>query len=233
MTSPSTNADVYADLRAEVIALARGLTADEAALTVPQSPAWSIRDVVAHVVGIIDDILCDNLEGLGSDDWTAAQLAKRADSTLDEICDEWETLASPFRELGEANPVMAMRAGADLVTHHHDALQALGRTGERETAAVRMALERYGPYFCERAEQAGLPTVRVEAGDQIWQSGAGASAGGGEPAAVLTASAFEMLRAFSGRRSAAQILAMDWTGDAEPYLAVVSPYGMPTEDVVE
>lgn len=227
MANESTNADVYADLRAEIILLARGLAADAAALKVPQSPAWSVRDVVAHVVGIVDDILSDNLDGIGADDWTAAHLATRADRTLDEICDEWEALAAPFRQLGEANPVMAMRAGADLITHHHDVLQALDRKGERDTPAVRMALERYGPYFCERAEQAGLPTVRVEAGDQIWQSR------DGEPAAVLSASAFEMLRAFSGRRSAAQILAMNWAGDANPYLAVVSPYGLPTEDVVE
>ena len=90
-----------------------------------------------------------------------------------------------------------------------------------------MGLERYGPFFCERAEHAGLPVVRVEAGPQVWQSG------DGEPVAVLTGSAFDLLRAFSGRRSAAQILSMDWTGDAEPYVSVVSPYGLPLEDVSE
>ena len=227
MTNQLANAEVYADLRAETIALARSLTAEEATLKVPQSPAWSIRDVIAHVVGIVDDILSDNLSGIGTDRWTDVHLSKRADKSLGEICDEWESLAPPFRALGEANPVMAMRAGADLITHHHDIRQALGRQGERDTAAVRMALERYGPFFCERAEQAGLPTVRIEAGEQIWQSR------DGEPVAVLAGSAFELLRALSGRRSAAQILAMNWTGDAEPYLDVVTPYGLPTEDVIE
>jgi uncharacterized protein (TIGR03083 family) len=227
MTNPLSNAEIYADLRAEFIALARSLTADEAARKAPQSPAWSIRDVIAHVVGIVDDMLSDNLAGIGTDSWTAAHLAKRVDNSLADICDEWEALGPAFRSLGEANPVIPMRAGADLITHYHDVLQALGRPGARDTAAVRMALERYGPFFCERAEQAGLPTVRIEAGDRVWQSAEG------DPAAILTASAFEMLRALSGRRSPAQIVAMKWTGDAEPYLAVVSPYGLPAEDVLE
>ncbi len=227
MTKRSANGEVYAGLRTEVIALARSLTAEEAELKVPQSPDWSIRDVIAHVVGIVDDILSDNLAGIGTDSWTEVHVSSRVHMTLDEICDEWNALAPRFSALGEANPVMPMRAGADLITHYHDILQALGRQGDRDTAPVRMALERYGPFFCERAGNAGLPVVRIEAGEQVWQSG------DGEPAAILTGSAFDLLRAFSGRRSAAQILAMDWLGDAERYVSVASPYGVPAEDVVE
>ena len=227
MTKQQTNAAVYADLRADTIALVRGLTALEVELKVPQSPDWSISDVVAHVVGIIDDILSGNLADIGTDSWTNAQVTSRVGATLDEVCDEWMLLAPRFEALGEATPVMAMRAGADLVTHHHDIRQALGRSGDQDTPAVRMGLERYGPFFCERAATAGLPIVRVTAGAQTWQSA------NGEPAAVLTGSTFDLLRAFSGRRSAAQIRAMDWTGDPEPYLAVVTPYGLPSDDVIE
>jgi uncharacterized protein (TIGR03083 family) len=232
MTKQQTNAAVYADLRTDTIALVQSLTAQEVELKVPQSPDWSIRDVVAHVVGIIDDILSNNLADIGTGSWTDAQVAGRAGKTLEEVCDEWVALASRFEALGEANPVMAMRAGADLVTHHHDIFQALGRRGDQDTPAVRMGLERYGPFFCERAATAGLPIVRVDASAeseraQTWQSA------DGKPAATLTGSAFELLRAFSGRRSAAQVLAMGWTGDPEPYLDVVTPYGLPTDDVIE
>jgi uncharacterized protein (TIGR03083 family) len=227
MTKRPANAEVYAGLRTEMIALARSLTFEEGELKVPQSPDWAIRDVIAHVVGIVDDILSGNLAGIGTDIWTDAHVSSRADSTLDEICEEWSALAPRFSALGEVNPVMPMRAGADLITHYHDILQALGRQGDRDTAAVRMGLERYGPFFCERAGDAGLPVVRIEAGEQAWQSG------DGEPASIVTGSAFDLLRAFSGRRSAAQILSMDWIGDAEPYVAAASPYGLPAEDVVE
>lgn len=227
MTKPSTNTDIYAELRTEMISLTRSLTVEETDLKVPQSPDWSIRDVVAHVVGIVDDILSDNLAAIGTDEWTAIQVGTRADKTLNEICDEWSGLAPRFGALGDANPVMPMRAGADLITHYHDIVQALGRQADRDTAAVRMGLERYGPFFCERAGNAGLPVVRVMAAEQVWQSG------DSEPAAVLTGSAFDLLRAFSGRRSAAQILSMNWVGNAEPYVSVASPYGLPAEDVEE
>lgn len=227
MTKPATNAEVYAGLRAEMIALADSLSCAEADLKVPQSPDWSISDVVAHVVGIVDDILSDNLAAIGTNEWTAVHVSTRADKTLNEICDEWSLAAPRFDALGDANPAWPMRAGADLITHYHDVNQALGRQGNRDTAAVRMGLERYGPFFCERARNAGLPVVRVDAGEQVWKSG------DGEPVAVVTGSPFDLLRAFSGRRSAAQILAMNWIGDAEPYVSVVSPYGLPDEDVVE
>ena len=226
-----TNAEIYAGLSADTMELVQGLTADEIAMRVPQSPDWSIREVIAHVVGIIDDILSDNLGAIGTDAWTEAQVASRSDRTLDEVCAEWVALAPAFTALGTANPVMAMRATADLVTHHHDIRQALDRSGHQDSPAIRLGLERYGPFFCERVAAAGLPIVRVEIKPDdhppIWQSA------DGEPAAVVRGSAFELLRAFSGRRSAGQVLAMDWTGDPEPYLAVVTPYGLPTDDVIE
>lgn len=56
-------------------------------------------------------------------------------------------------------------------------------------------------------------------GGQSWASA------DGEVAAALSGSAFELLRAFTGRRSVEQVVAMDWTGSPEPYLAVVNPYG--------
>ena len=67
MTNRPPNTEVYADLRTEMIAVGRSLTADESELKVPQSPAWRIRDVFAHVVGIVDDILTDNLADIGAD----------------------------------------------------------------------------------------------------------------------------------------------------------------------
>jgi len=232
MTNQQTNAAVYADLRNDTIAMVQSLTAQQVELKVPQSPDWSIRDVIAHVVGIIDDILSNNLAEIGTDSWTDAQVASRADKTLAEVCEEWMALAPGFEALGEANPVMAMRAGADLVTHHHDLCQALGVRGDRESPAVYMGLERYGPFFCERADTAGLPIVRVNVSApgenaRTWQSA------DGKPAAVLTETAFELLRAFSGRRSHAQVRAMAWDGDPEPYLDVVTPYGLPIGDVIE
>ena len=198
-----------------------------ASTMVPLSPAWSVRDVVAHVTGIAADFVNQNLEGIGADAWTAAQVDQRAARSLSSICDEWRDLGPAVDALTASDNTIGVRMTADLVSHVHDIGCALGRNLDRETDAVRMGLERYGSFFCERAAAAGLGVVRVVSGERDWQSAPGAVV------ATVEGSAFELLRAFSGRRTAAQVRSMNWTGDATAYLAVVSPYGLPDSDVVE
>lgn len=218
---------VYRDLRLEFARVLAGADEAEQGHFVPQCPEWTATDVFRHVVGITDDILAGRLDGMGSDPWTEAQVAARRDHTVSDLCDEWERLGPLIDERIRAEPFLGTRLTADLVTHLHDVLTAWGRRGNRDSDAVRLGLERYGPFFCDRAAEAGLPVVEIRAGSQAWRSDAA------PPEAVLTGSAFELLRAFSGRRSAAQLQAMDWQGASASYLAVVTPYGLPADDVVE
>lgn len=222
-----TPSEVYADLRSETIDLVRDLDAATVATRVPQCPDWSVKEVIAHVTGIAEDMVSDNLDGIGSDMWTAAQVERHSAMSLAQVCEAWAQLGPAIDELTATSPFMGVRITADLVTHVHDMAGAIGVAVERDTDAVRMGLDRYGPFFCERAAAAGLPVVRVEALDQQWQSEEG------RPAAVLRGSSFELLRAFSGRRSQAQVRAMDWEGDSEPYLSVITPYGLPELDFLE
>jgi uncharacterized protein (TIGR03083 family) len=222
-----TPSEVYAELRADTIALVLGLDPELTERKVPQCPEWSVKDVVAHVVGIVEDMLTNNLGGIGTDAWTASQVDRRTDMSLAEVCDEWTRRGPELDAVTTDSPFTGVRITADLVTHVHDIAAAVGVSVDRDTDAVRVGLERYGPFFCERVANAGLPVVRVEAGEQVWQSAED------EPVAVVRASAFELLRAFSGRRSLAQVRAMDWDGDAEPFLEVVTPYGLPESDVIE
>ncbi len=216
---------VYRHLREVFGALVSSLDRAELATIVPQCPEWTVADVLAHVVGINADFVSGRLDGIGSDEWTAAQVRERAGRSIAEMHAEWLDLAPRIDQVTADDPFTGVRLTADLVTHHLDVLAALGRQQDRDTAAVRTGLLRYGPFFCDRARAAGLPTVRIVAGRQRWQSA------DGDPSSVLTGSAFELLRAFSGRRSAAQVRAMDWVGDPEPYLAVVTPYGLPEVNV--
>ena len=155
--------------------------------------------------------------------------------SLAEICDEWKGMAPRTAVFISDDPFWGVRIGADLVSHIHDVLAALGRSDDeltvsgRDGVGIRSALSRYGPFFCERAANASLPVVSVtvvpdEVGGQAWQSGDGVVA------AELSGSAFELLQAFTGRRSLEQVLAMDWSGDPEPYLAVINPYGVLKSD---
>ena len=66
---------LYADTRGRGVLLFRSLDLSEERRPVPLSPAWTVRDVAAHVCGINADVVSGNLAGLGTDDWTAAQVA--------------------------------------------------------------------------------------------------------------------------------------------------------------
>ena len=220
----------YAAMRDEFIALGRALSESESATIVPDCPAWTVRDVLAHVTGVNFDVIGGHVADLGSDLWTQGQVGSRAQLSTDQVCDEWESLAQRTTDFISSEPFWGVRIGADLVTHIHDVLDALGRSDEmfevarRDGAGIRSALSRYAPFFCERAATAGLPTVQVsavpdETASQTWTSGDGAVT------AELSGSAFDLLRALTGRRGVESVLAMDWEGDPTPYLAVVNPYG--------
>ena len=62
--------------------------------------------------------------------------------------------------------------------------------------------------------------MRLDASERTFTAGAG------EPAVAVRADAFELLRALTGRRNAEQVRALDWSGDAEPYVDVFATYPM-------
>jgi hypothetical protein len=76
----------------------------------------------------------------------------------------------------------------------------------------------------------GLPPLLVKAGE-----GGEWIVGEGEPAARLEGAPFDLFRALTGRRSAAQIRALRWTGDPDTYLPAFTfgPFTVPPVDVVD
>jgi hypothetical protein len=71
---------------------------------------------------------------------------------------------------------------------------------------------------------AGYGTLRVET--ELWSE----TFGDDPPATTLRVSAFELLRAATGRRSAAQIAAYDWDGPAHPEIVVMPIFVPRAED---
>lgn len=219
--------EVYRATRDRIIGLVTGHGEQGARTTVPACPAWTVQDTIAHVVGIVDDLHAGRTEGLGSEAWTAAQVDARRGRTLAEVCAEWEGQDGIIAALMASDPWLTTRIVADLVTHEHDVRAALNEPGARDDAAVHVGLQRYAPAFIERAETAGLAAVAVHAGPLQWSPS-------GDATVELHGTPFEVLRALTGRRSQAQVQRLDWRGgDPAPYLPLISPYGQPSEDVVE
>src|SRR6478609_7364027 len=94
----------YETLRQDLIALVRGLDPAERARTVPATPAWTVRDVLAHVTGLTEDLNHGNYDDSDADAWTRHQVERHRDEPLDATIASWDAEAPTFerglRELG-------------------------------------------------------------------------------------------------------------------------------------
>jgi uncharacterized protein (TIGR03083 family) len=224
-----------------VDALLRGRD-DIAELAVPACPGWTVRQVVAHLTGVAQDIVALNLEKKGTGPWADAQVMRLGRQGIDDLLDLWgQSLDSVSANIAFASDAGVCQLVFDTLTHEHDIRGALGEPGSRAgDLAFKAALgfvTTMGDQFIRQAELAALrlstPTIgSVQLGDPYVARGH----------VALSISDFEALRAFGGRRSVAQLLALPWDGDPTnlmPAFTDVLPAftdgGLrpPTDDLIE
>ena len=217
--------DLYREGRERISEVARGIDDETAKATVVSTcPAWTVHDVLAHVVGIPTDILAGNVEGAATDPWTAAQVDARRNASIADLLAEWEANAPQVEAIVDEFGPSGVQLLFDLTTHEHDIRHALGLPPLKDLP-VHLAVT-------------GFVFTRLGAGGEalrIVTTGGTYVLGTGEPTATLTAPIFDVLRAISGRRSERQIRAMQWDGDPTPHLSKFAdgPFTMPADDVVE
>jgi uncharacterized protein (TIGR03083 family) len=206
---------IYRDGRERVSGVVESLDDEDAARPVPACPGWTVHDVIAHLAGACTDSLAGRLEGVTTAAWADAQVAERRDRTLAELLDEWRTSAPPLEEHPERIPGPLQTIWVlDLTTHEHDIRGALGRPGARASEGVRLGLDRLiGEGLRRGVEELGIGPLVVRTPERQW------TIGGPEAAvACVEASAFELFRALTGRRSPVQIANFGWSVDPAPYL---------------
>jgi uncharacterized protein (TIGR03083 family) len=202
----------YRLVRARIDALVRGRDGI-ADLAVPACPGWTIRQVIAHLAGVAQDIVALNLETKGTRPWADAQVERLGERSIDDLLDLWgRSLDAVSANLALASDPGVCQLVFDTLTHEHDIRGALGEPGSRAgDLAFKAALgfvTTMGDQFIRQAE---LPTLRlttptigsVQLGDPHAARGH----------VALSVSDFEALRAFGGRRSVAQLRALPWDGD--------------------
>lgn len=212
--------EAYRDTRLRITGLARGADPGRA---VRACPEWSVHDLLAHVVGVVDDILAGRMDGVASEEWTSAQVGRGAGLSMDELLDRWAE-TGPQIEGGGALPDQLL---FDAVTHEHDLRAAVDQPGARRSlalgAAARFVLAAWGA----RLDGDGLPAVavRIEDEDRI--------AGTRPPALSLATDRFDLVRSLSGRRTEEQTRALEWSDDPSRWLASMEfgPFRRPREPV--
>ncbi|MDT5357041.1 MAG: hypothetical protein QOJ56_5573 [Mycobacterium sp.] len=184
-----------------------------AELTVPACPGWTIRQVVAHLAGVAEDIVSLNLEEKGTAPWADAQVDRLGGHSIDDLLDLWrQSLDTVAAHLDLASGAGVCQLVFDTLTHEHDIRGALSEPGSRSGDLAFTAALGFVTTMGDRfIRQAGLPALRlstptigcVQLGDPHTERGH----------VELSVSDFETLRAFGGRRSVGQLLALPWHGD--------------------
>lgn len=222
----------YAGIRTRVGDLVRDLApgvADETG--VPACPEWTVTKTLAHLVGVTVDIVEGNIAEAGTKPWADAQAARFSSLGVDGLLDRWAETAPVIDSLGGVVPDMvASQLVFDAVTHEHDICGALGLPGARTSDAVEVGVGFLLAALAGSVAGGLAPSlvISLEGDEDVIV--------GDEPAAMrLTATRFELLRAFGGRRSLDQVRALDWSGDPTPYLGLFErgPLSPPAEPVVE
>ena len=213
----------YRDLRERVLALVDGLSPERWETQTPHCPDWTVRQTLAHLAGVIDDGINNNMVGVTTSAWTAAQVDKRATVTGPEIATEWATWA-PFVEARATERGMELsQLVFDAATHEHDLRHALGVPGARESSAVAVGIGFLALRLEGRPD--GSPVRLIVDGVEV--------VSGDDGLPVLRTSAFDAMRSFGSRRTKLQIAALAWNAEPGDVMDTVIPFGYPSVTIIE
>lgn len=219
-TLRAPNHESYQRIRQDVCAL---LAAGGGNPTVPSCPEWTVRDLVAHLVGSAA-LAIGRLSG-----WPTTHPSSSTGMSLPDLLAAWESLGA------EVDLLLADRGGragtllvADAFTHELDIRYALGLEPPGANPAFAATFDVLANGFAASVTAHRLPALRLSTGTTQW------TVGDGEPAATLTADRYDLMRALAGRRAPGQITAMNWNRDSHRWLPAFAwgPF-VPPETAVE
>ena len=210
--------DVYLAARSDLVPLIADL---DPSMAVPATPAWSVHDVLAHLVGLCHDLVDGNVADYAGPEWTAAQVATWRDRPVATLLDDWTSVLPSFLAAVDdptahgLEEYLGIAPVVDLVSHTFDVRDAAGCPAPADLPAWELIGPRREFLLSVQVATARLPALSVHTpeGDE-WVVGDGA------PVGAVTAPRSDLWRSLEGRRTRAAVRAFDWTVDPEPYLPV-------------
>ena len=185
---------LYESVRGDLIAMVRAADASELEAIVPATPKSHVRDVVAHVTGITEDLNAGNFGDGDADAFTRAQVERHRAAPLTDVVAIWDARKHPQFEAGLQT--LGYQIGnhfvGDLFIHVVDVASTLGAVIERDSTAVWVSLDWYLDALEEALADLDLGSLEVISGPERRVIGTT------PVTATVTASPFEMLRACRG-----------------------------------
>jgi uncharacterized protein (TIGR03083 family) len=220
-------ATLYAETRGRLLDLATSTDDERACTPVPALPGWTVKDAYAHLTGLCADVLDDRLDGAGTPEWTARQVAERTALKLSDVCAEWAARGPNLDDRLRAAHEAMMFVCYDVWTHEQDVRGALGTRGVRDDERTAFLAGSAVGTFDDRLRDAGAPAVRIvhSTGERVL--------GDGAPIATLSTDDYELLRILFARRSVTQVRSAGWDGDPTPALSHLHLFALPAVDLVD
>jgi uncharacterized protein (TIGR03083 family) len=174
--------EAYRQTRQSVLDLLDVTPESSAQLVVPACPDWTVQQTFAHLVGVPEDLLAGRMEGITSDTWTNAQVQRHAGESLAELRSALLATISQFDATLPAIPHPSnSQLVMDALAHEIDLREALDLECEESSIALSVT-KAWLLGLIERQDPSALPAIEAD-----------------------TCSDLDLVRALTGRRSAAQM----------------------------
>lgn len=225
-------ADAYRAERRELLALGRALTNEQAAVVTTACPAWSIKDVYAHLAGIATNIVDGDTEGAATEAWADGHVRDRLDRGIAEVLDEWQAAGDQVSDaMDEAGDLFPFQLFVDQWTHGWDIRATLGRPAAvvPDLAVYELYLDGFFQGMRDK-DSAGLPGMTLVVDDRS------IVLGDRPPVGTLELDLFEYARVSMGRRSLEQLKALPWPPaitDPAPYIDLLVVWSVNDQDVID
>ncbi len=196
------------------------------------TPGWTMRQLMAHVVGVCVDLVNGNVGDWAEPNWTAAQVDHRTDRSREQLLEEWAAvLPEACRIIDDPSEfgldgVFGRVPLIDLLVHEDDVRESMGGTRDIDPDDWAIVAPHRLANLDGMVQASALPPLRVRTheGDD-WM------VGGGEAVHELRLPRQELWRSLTGRRSRRAVQGYEWNTDPTSYLPawVSSSFGWPAD----
>jgi uncharacterized protein (TIGR03083 family) len=130
----------YDELRVRVTGLMQSISTEQAQTVVPHCPEWTVKDCLAHMIGVPEDVISGQMDGVATDAWTDRQVQRHAQDSVDDLLTTWLTIAPTFASILPriSQPVLSQFM-FDQTNHEQDIRAALKHPGGRDSSAIAVA----------------------------------------------------------------------------------------------
>ena len=202
--------DAYSELRTRVSELMRNISREQAQTIVPHCPQWTVKDCLAHMIGVPEDVISGQMDGVATDAWTDRQVQRHAKNSVEDLLAIWEANAPIFGKILPNIPQPTISQFMfDQTTHEHDIRHALSTPAARDSSAIAVA-EGFLRNFVGRNADTEVSEL-----------------------ANTSITGFRFVRSFSGRRTLDQISALGLPANTVAKFVADAPFSLPTTTVVE